>query len=175
MAMTRFTEQELAELITRDSMEAKIMMREDEARFKGIIMSSDGRLGVAKRLLDRHASSENEEERADILNIIKSARQKSSYEEIYSSVMQLPQKRNELMTSLELLMSALRDLIVIKHNRTARTVFFTSAEEAEGYSAGMSEKRLLMVYDEVSETHELCSKNANVSNLLTCLASRLKA
>ena len=89
--------------------------------------------------------------------------------------MHLPQKRNELMVSLELLMSALRDLIVLKHTRTAKTVFFTDAESAEKYSCDFSEKRLLAIYDSVSQTHELCSKNANVNNLLVCLASRLKA
>lgn len=175
IAMTRFGEKELSEILTRDSIDAKIMLRDDEARFKGIIMSSDGRLGLAKKLLERKASAENEEERAEILKIIKSARQKSSFEEIYSAVMQLPQKRNELMLSLELLMSALRDLIVIKHNRNARTVFFPDSTDAEAYCSEISEKRLLMIYDAVSESHGLCSKNANVNNLLICLATRLKA
>ena len=175
VAMSRFTEKELYDLLVSDSIEAKIMSRDDEAGFKGIIMSSDGRLGTAKKLLDRRAASENEEERAEILNIIKSARPKSSYADIYSAVMQLPQKRNELMASLELMMSALRDLIVLKHNRTAKTVFFTDAEMAEKYSCDFSEKRLLAIYDTVSQTHDLCSKNANVNNLLICLATRLKA
>ena len=175
IAMTRFSEDELTQLLITDNLEAKIMSRDDEARFKGIIMSSDGRLGVAKKLLDRRASAENEEERAEIIGIIKSARQKSSYEEIYSSIMQLPQKRNELSISLELLMSAIRDLIVIKHNRSSKTVFFSDINDAEKYSSDISERRLLAIYDAVSEAHELCSKNANVYNLLICLATRLKA
>ena len=63
---------------------------------------------------------------------------------------------------------------MLKEDKDACTVFFINRDEALRFSKDISIKRLLTVYDAVNEAHELCSKNANVTNVLTNLASKIK-
>ena len=174
VAMSRFEDSVLAEKLLSDSMDARMLKASDPDRFMGIIMSADGRLGVAKALLNKQRSESNEEERLEIINLIRAIGQKPSYAEIHNALSSFPTKRAELSLSLERLMSALRDLIVIKYNSNAKTVFFPSADEATRLCGEISVKRLLSLYDAANEAHELCARNANVANLMTSLGSRIR-
>ena len=174
IAMTRFEDNELAERLLNESSEARAINSLDHSRFMGLIMSADGRLGLAKALLNKKMSESAEEDRAEIIELIRALGQKPSYADIYSAVSRFPTKRAELNLSLERTMNALRDLLVIKQDRNARTVFFPSAEEAERLCGEISAKRLVKLYDIISETHELSSRNANISNLLASMCAKLR-
>lgn len=174
VAMSRFDDSVLAEKLLADSMDARMLKASDPDRFMGIIMSSDGRIGVAKNLLSKRLSDNNEEERREIINLIRAIGQKPSYADIHSALSGFPTKRVELSASFERLMSALRDLIVMKYDDKAKTVFFPSSDEATRLCGNISTKRLLALYDAVSEAHELCSRNANVANLMTSLSSKIR-
>ncbi len=174
IAMSRFTENELAERLIAESANAKAMSVQDRERFDGIIMSADGRIGEAKKLLSVRTADENEEERRDITNIVRLIGHKNAYDRIYAAIMALPGKRAELIPMLERLIGAMHDLVVAKYARSARTVFFTSAEAALEISADIPERRLLYVFDAVIEAHELCVKNANVQNVLINLSSKIR-
>ena len=174
IAMTRFDDQELAERLLRESAEARAMSSLDHSRFMGLIMSADGRLGLAKALLSKKMSESDEEDRAEIVSLIRALAQKTSYAEIYSVVSRFPTKRTELNLSLERMMNALRDLLIIKQGRNARTVFFPTADEAERLCGDIDAKRLVRIYDVISETNELSSRNANISNLLASMCAKLR-
>lgn len=172
--MSRFTEKELAERLIADSSAARAMSVEDRERFDGIIMSADGRIGEAKKLLSPRTAAENEEERSDITSIVRLIGQKNAYDKIYTAMNALPQKRAELIPVLERLIGAIHDLIVAKYAKEARTVFFTSLEEALKTCGDVPEKRLLFVYDAVIEAHRLCVMNANVQNVIVNLSSKIR-
>lgn len=174
IAMTRFGDDELAERLLQENAEARAIKSLDPSRFMGLVMSADGRLGLAKSLLGKKMAESNEEERGEIIRLIRAIGQRTSYAEIYSAVSRFPTKRTELNLSLERLMNALRDLLVIKYDRNARTVFFPSANEAEELCGDISAKRLVAVYDAVSEALELSSRNANITNLMASLCAKLK-
>ena len=174
VAMSRFDNDELERHLLSDSPEARAMKVSDPTRFMGIIMSADGRLGLAKNLIGKRLSDENEEERGEITELIRIIGQKPSYASIYSALSKFPTKRAELSATLERLMSALRDLIVTKKDRSAKTLFFTSSDEATSICGDISSKRLVAIYDAVSEAHELISRNANVSNLIASLCSKIR-
>ena len=174
IAMSRFDDETLAEWLLSESAEARAMRATDKARFMGLIMSADGRLGLAKRLVGKRLLDESEEERGEIVELIRAIGQKPSYANIYSALSSFPTKRAELSTSLEGLMNALRDLIVIKYDKNAKTVFFPTADDAVRLCGDVSAKRLVALYDAVSEAHELCSRNANVANLIASLSSNLR-
>lgn len=174
VAMSRFDDAVLAEKLLSDSMDARILKASDPERFMGIIMSADGRIGVAKSLLNKRLSDNNEEERQEIINLIRAIGQKPSYAEIHNALAGFPTKRVELSLSLERLMSALRDLIVIKYDVNAKTVFFPTSDEATRLCGDISIKRLLSLYDAANEAHELCARNANVGNLMTSLGSKIR-
>ena len=174
VAMSRFDDQSLAEQLLKESAEARALKVSDEERFKGIIMSSDGRLGLAKKLVSKRLAEENGESRADIIRIIKATSGRVSYKDLYSAISSLPTKRAELTESLERMMNALRDLIVIKYDKNAKTLFFSSHDEAIKCCGDISVGKLLAIYDEVNETHSLCARNANISNLLSSLCSGIR-
>ena len=174
IAMSRFDDREIAEWLLDDSMEARMLKASDPDRFTGLIMSADGRLGLAKGLLAKRMSDQNEEERGEIIILIRAIGQKSGYAEIYSALSAFPTKRAELSVTVERLMTALRDLIVIKYSPKAKTLFFPSADEATRLCGNISARRLVSLYDAVSEAHELCSRNANVSNLMASLCSKIR-
>ena len=172
--MSRFDEDELARQLLKESAEARAMNTADPTRFMGLVMSADGRLGLAKDLMNKRLSEESEEERGEIVRLIRAISQKVSYLEIYSAVSCFPTKRVELTITLERLMNALRDLIVTKYDENAKTVFFPSGEEAVRQCGDIDRKRLIVLYDAVNETHELCVRNANVTNLIASLASKIR-
>jgi DNA polymerase-3 subunit delta' len=172
--MSRFDEGELAEQLLKDSAEARAINALDPTRFMGLVMSADGRLGLAKDLMNKRLSEQSEEERYEIVKLIRATSQKASYAEIYSAVSCFPTKRVELTLTLERLMNALRDLIVIKYDENAKTVFFPSADEAIKQCGDINKKRLIALYDAINEAHELCVRNANVQNLIASLASKIR-
>lgn len=174
IAMSRFDDEALSEWLLNESAEARTLRATDKAKFSGLVMSADGRLGLAKQLVSRKLLDESEEERGEIIELIRAAGQKPSYAGIYSALSRFPTKRVELSLSLERLMSALRDLLVIKYDEGANTVFFPSANEAIRLCGDISSKRIVAIYDAVSEAHELCSRNANVSNLISSLCSNIR-
>ena len=174
VAMSRFQDSEIENWLIKTSQEARTMKSVDPARLKGIILSADGRLGLAKELVTGRRSEEVEEERGEIIKLLSALSQKASYADIHAVISHFPNKRAELQLTLERLISALRDLLVIKYSPEAKTHFFPSGEEAIRLCGDIDRRRIVSLYDAVSETHELCIRNANVSNLLISLASRIK-
>lgn len=174
IAMSRFEDDELAERLLNESADARAIKSLDPSRFMGLVISADGRLGLAKALVGKKMSESKVEERGEIIRLIRAMGQKVSYSEIYTALAHFPSKRAELSASLEGIMNALRDLIVIKYDENARTTFFPSADEAERCCGDISTRRLVALYDAVNDAHELCARNANVSNLMASLCSKIK-
>lgn len=172
--MSRFNEGELEEHLLSLSSEARELKRDDPQGFNAVIMSADGRLGQAIKLSNKKYAAECAEERADTIRIIRCITGKHSYKEINEALSYLPAKRQELSDALERLISALRDLIVTKQSGNAPLLFFTSRNEAREAVGSASVKKLITAYDEICICHELCSKNANLQNLASSLAARIK-
>ena len=174
IAMSRFEDGEIERYLLSESTEARAMKANDPNKFMGLIMSADGRLGLAKELLSKRLGDQTEEERGEIVKLIRTVGQKASYSDLYSAMEHFPTKRAELIITLERLMNALRDLTVTKYDTTAKTVFFPTSKEAVDQCGDISIKRLIALYDAVKEAHELCIKNANVTNLLASLTSKIR-
>jgi len=174
IAMSRFDEEELEKILLADGGEAARLSREEPDKLKGILLSADGRLGLARKLASKKQADANAADRAEALTFISSISGRVLYSRIHSAVMSLPTKRAELSESLERIICALRDLIIIRTAPEARLLFYTDREIARKTGREIGIKRLLSVYDVIISTHELCTKNANVSNLLSSLAASLK-
>ena len=83
-------------------------------------------------------------------------------------------KRAEFSDALERMMNALRDLILIKYDSNAKLLFFSSPTAAIDACGSISRKRLVALYDAVSEAHSLCQRNAYLPNLAAVLTSKIK-
>ncbi len=175
IAMSRFSEEEIRKFLLERSDSARLLSLTDKEKFEGALMSADGRLGLALRLVDAKEASENEEKRKRTLGVIESVSGRGGFSDIYLSVKALPEKRTELMPMLEEINNACRDLIVLKQDKDAPLIFFSNREEALKYSEECGIKRLLSLSDALCEAVEFCQKNGNVSNILTNLTARIKA
>lgn len=175
VAMTRFSEREIEKFLLEKSEDARKMFSEDKEMLRSVILGADGRLGFALELVNSESREDTLKERTVAKELISSFVGRAAYSDVHEAIFSLPQKRTELNQAIELAISAMRDLIVLKEDPTASTVFFTSKSEALDLAKDTDGKRLFSVYDALCEAHEMCQKNANVGSLLTCLASRIKS
>ncbi|MBO5908153.1 MAG: AAA family ATPase [Clostridia bacterium] len=174
ISTTLFTDAELEEHLCARSDSARMLKNTSPDKLRAIVMSSGGRLGEAEALMDRKRAAVCESEREDVLRIVRSVRHGSGYGETYSAMSVLPTKRAELSRMLELLLSALRDLVTLRHSPEARLLFFTSREECISLSDSIGWRRLYEIYDAVCKAYEYCSMNANVSNLVANLTAQIR-
>ena len=132
------------------------------------------RIGKALELLNPRAREENEQTRAEITSIVKALGKKTPYTELCAAINSLPQKRVEFSASLEILISALGDLISAKKSESFSPVFFTEASSAREAARDIPLQRLIRIFDIVMHTCRECEKNANVTLAAANMASSIK-
>ena len=138
------------------------------------LVSADGRIGRALELLDPKRRIENEQKRRESIAIIEAVTSRVPYTALHEAIGALPTKRNELAESLETLIMALRDLLTAKKSDSFTPVFFGERSEAKEFCANITLPRLIAIYEAVTDAHDQCIKNANVSLLLAKLAADIK-
>lgn len=172
--MARFHHGELKRIILDISREARELNVQSPEKLDSIVMSADGRIGEAIRLADKRSAEILDEERGDAIRIISALRHGASFAELYGALASLPQKRPELLAALELLCTALRDLITIRSFDEVGLLFFASAEECRALSNQIGAKKLYGAYEAICEAHKHCSQNANTTNIVAALTARLR-
>ena len=171
---TRFTQDELSRYLSEISAEARSLAFRDPEAYKALLVSADGRIGRALDLLNPKLREENEETRSEILAVIRALGKKTPYTELYSAITSLPQKRAEFAHSLEILITALGDLIAAKKSESFTTTFFTTPMAAKEEARDIPMARLLRIYDTVMHTYLECEKNANVALAAANMASQIR-
>ena len=174
IAMTRFSDEEIADYVVANVAEARDVKRLNPDKFAALVKNAEGVIGKALNLFRKTEADKNEDERQKILSLIGAMTPKSSYLKLHSAISALPNKRPELMLMLEKVISAVRDLIVFKEAKEAKSIFFISEDEASEYIKAISIKKLLSIYDALIKAHEYCTKNANVGTILADLESKIK-
>ncbi len=171
---SRFSAEEMKKYLEQESPDARSLAFRDPEAFNALIVSSDGRIGEAMKLLNPKAREENEQKRGEILAVINALGKKTPYTRLYAAITALPQKRAEFASSLEVLITALGDMITAKKTDSYSPVFFTSSEAAKEASCDMTLSRLMKIYDIVVHTYGECEKNANVTLAAANMASAIK-
>ena len=174
VAMSRFTTDKLAEYLEEKNNDARSLAFRDSEAYKALLISADGRIGKAEELLNPKEREENEQKRSEILAIVKAFGAKTPYTELYSAITSLPQKRTEFSAALEMLVTALGDLISAKKTEHFAPIFFTDTEVARETGRDITLARLMRIYDIVIHTYRECEKNANVTLAATVMASSIK-
>ena len=169
-----FDEEELTSYLCERNENARILRISSPEKLKGIVMSAGGRIGEAEMLMDKKRAAVCQSEREDIMEIVRSLGHTKSYGDTYTAMSALPQKRAELFRMLELLVSALRDMISIRHTKETRLVFFTSKDECASLSDEIGWRRIYEIYDAVCTAMKHCSMNANISNLIANLTAKIR-
>jgi DNA polymerase-3 subunit delta' len=175
IAMSRFTVEEIDSYLTEKAHQALSVKRSSPDKYKGVLLTSDGRIGEAIRLFEEKNLKAVSEERECVDRIIKSLSSKVPYSSMHSAISSLPQKRAELSLMLETVITAIRDLIASRLSGDYTPLYFSSKEETEKTAREIGIKKLLRFYDEILSAHEACVKNGNVGLILSLLSTKLKS
>lgn len=172
--MSRFSVDELDDYLTQNNADAARLSSTDREAYRALLVSSDGRIGKATEMLNPVKREENLAKREEIIAVLKAITNGSRYTDIYEAICALPSKRTEFSDALELLITALADMIAVKKSSDVVTVFFTDAEAAREMLNGIPQSKLIRIYDHVIYTHGECAKNVNVNLAAINLAAKIK-
>lgn len=174
IAMQRFEVEDLKNYVIKRSDSARAYSNADPQLLHGILMSADGCLGAALSMLsDKHAK-ENSEERALTERIIEALRPSSKYSTLFSAISELPTSRTEFIESLELAISALRDITLVKFDKEAPLLFYSSREKAIAASRDINTKRLLAIYEILKDALDDATKNVGTSAIIAQLGAKIR-
>lgn len=174
VSMQRFDTAALKRYLIGKNERASLLSRTDEEALDGILMSADGRIGQALALLSEKDAKESRAERETVTAVIDALLPSKNYAELYSAISRLPSGRTEFREALELIMTALRDLTLIKFDESAPLLFYVSRDEAKRIAGELSAKRLLTVYDLVKDALDDAGRNVGVSAISADLSVKIK-
>lgn len=173
LKMQRLTANEVERYICLSDARAEELRQNSPREFTDILTVSSGSIGKALELLDDKKREPITARRALAREFI-SALETRSAKSGLQIISRLPQKRDELLLSLEQIRLGLRDLIVAKKSDEGELLFYSSREEAEDVSFALSTSDLLNFFDAVEEAIELTCTNGNVRLITFSLATKCK-
>lgn len=174
VAMQLFGYEELRDYLIKNSEKARNMSRLNKETLDGIVMSANGRIGQALSLLSDKEARENGERRELTERLISAFRPNAPYSELYSAVAELPTSRAELALALENAICAIRDVTLARVSENPPLIFYTSPSAAKVAAQDISTKRLLGVYDILSEALDSLNKNVGTSAVTAVLSAKIK-
>ena len=132
-----------------------------------IIRFANGGIGKALELLDAKAWKPVHDMRNLVASFVLDAINRESAEKMIFHISYLSPKRDVLSEQLELLLNAVRDLILVKKNDDAKLKFYTSADEAIELCDRVSLSFLFNLQNAIMCAIDDNKRNANVKLLLT--------
>jgi DNA polymerase-3 subunit delta' len=172
LRMERFTREALDAYLSRDLVAARLRDT-DPALYGAILSAASGAPGEAKRLLEKGEQNALIESRQTALEFLHALRGRAGFGDLLAVTGKLPTKRGECMEQLQLVMLAVRDMILYKRDASVEPVFFSSPEALEEESDAFSIRRLFLVWDILSEAIDALSENANLHVTLTTMSDAL--
>ena len=174
ITMQRFDAADMRSYLIEKNEKAQLYSKVDSELLDGIIMSSDGRIGRAISMLSDKESKENAKNRAVTERIVAALGGGSTYSELHSAIAELPTSRAEFCAAIEEIMSAIRDISLVKLSPTLPLIFYTSRNEAMELAKKMNAKRLITVYELLRDALDDASKNVGISAITAVLGARIK-
>ena len=173
VAMQRFDTEELREYLTAHSDKARLLSKTNPTVLDGIIVSSDGRIGKALSLLSDKQIKENEQDRLVTEKIIESLLPGVPYSELYPAINSLPTARADFIAALESLISALRDIIIVKFDKIAPLLFYTDRVAVQRISENMSTRKMLAVYEILQSALNDTGKNVSTAAISSNMCAKI--
>jgi DNA polymerase-3 subunit delta' len=174
VSMQRFAPEDMKKYLLSHSSEARSCSLTSEDALDGIIMSSDGRLGEALSALSKKNARSFADRRSTIESIIAALKSSLPYSRLRSAIHELPTDRSEFSEAVESLISALRDITLLKLDRSVPLIFFSSRERALEYGRDMNAKGLIAISEILREALGDASKNVSIPTILTDITVKIK-
>ena len=174
ISMQRFYPEELRSYLIKRSDTARLYSHTSPETLDGIIMSADGRIGRALSLLSDKEAKEISENRLLTEKIIAALKSGAQYSELHTAISELPTAREEFTAALETLITAVRDLALIKYDADAPLSFYSSRERAQGAARELNSKRLLLIYDVLKDALEDAGKNVGIAAIISVMRTKIR-
>jgi len=159
------------EYISRKDTRASTMKQSSPAEYKELIMAAENGIGRALELLDKRSFDSVLTQRRLAKEFVSAALSHHDPQGALTLGARFSTKRDGLARELELIRTALRDLILSRKSDNAPLCFYESREDAIDLSDSTSVKRLLELMECVERALERLSLNANVKLTVTSLLS----
>ena len=171
--MEKFELRELEGHVLSLSDAAKALKMRDPKAFDGILMNAGGIIGAA---LDAFSGNEGEiaENVRTVSEICENICKNKSYHELYLSISKLPTDRRAFIAALEALMLALRDVSLFKFDTQIVPAFYPDVEIISELSKKTSSKKLLCVYNLITDAIQDATSNVGISSIVTSLSTKIK-
>ena len=140
-----------------------------EAEREEILMIAGGSIGRAKELLDTKERKPLLSRRELAAAFVKQQIEGKDSAGALSLMAQFGTKREEINALLNDILTALRDLILLKRTEDAPLCFYPDRQAAAELCDGASMPRLLRLYDKVENCRRRMTRNANVRLSMTSL------
>jgi hypothetical protein len=140
--------------------------------FYEIVMASGGRLGEAIELSDPDMREYVFAQREHARSFVESMSKRATASEILDIIEGFPKVRSELADRLSLILTALRDLAVLKKSESAPLCFYHNRETALELSDRFSMFSLLALVDACENARRSILHNANIKLTLSNLVTR---
>ncbi len=172
--MSLFSFEDIENYLLKHDKTAMLTRSRSPDEFAAAIAYSGGSLGKASAFMNAKENSIIQKQRECVDTIIKAIAEKSSYAYLCDAFSFLSQKRNELTEELELLLCAVRDLILIKKDENATLVYYYDREQAIALSSKIGLHKLFVISDSIFSAIQDLSVNANVGVVLATLMNNQK-
>ena len=170
VSMQRFEAGEIFEYLSKTG---KISPLSDKIKTLELLMSADGRIGRAAELLGDGAA-EAEEKRRVTENIVLALRKNTPYSTLLSAIKEIPTKKDEFAATLESIICAIRDLILLKNAQNAPLVFYSDRNAATALAEQFNTKRLMSAYDLLCDALLDNSRNVSTASLIAVIGAKIK-
>lgn len=137
-----------------------------------LLAIADGSIGRAKELLDEKEREPFVRRRRNAQSLVEYALARKPVP-LIELINTLPPKQDELFPVLAAAQNVLRDLIALKQSETAPLCFYTDREAATEQAYRYSLAAMLKLYDNLTETEDRLSRNANIKLTLTAMIAKL--
>lgn len=166
---------EVDSYLTENEPRARVVKNTAEEEYRAILTASDGSIGEALRLLDPKARKHFLDERARVEAFVDACAERKPAGALIPLLSAFPQKRIELVSSLSLVMTALRDLIALSRADDPHLCFYTDRETAAEKAASFSLSTLASIFEATDRAIDALLCNANVSLTVVNLAVEVGA
>ena len=165
------TAEQIEAFLSKNEITAELM-RSSPNDFHEIVMASGGRLGEAIELSDPEKRAKVFESRKHARSFVSAMSRRSSGNDTLDIIEGFPQNRSELADRLSLILTALRDIAVLKKSESAQLCFYHDREAALELSDSFSMFSLMSLIDSCEDARRAILRNANAKLTLYNLVIR---
>ncbi len=162
----------VGEHLKRTEPEADKLLRQAPEEFAELLVIADGSIGRAKALLDPKKRKPILEQRACAMEFIGLCSSHRNSAAVLSFLSGLGQKREDIIARLNMILLALRDLLLCKSAENVPLCFFAQREEAAETAYRFSSPELLRLCEALQAATDRLRMNSNVRLTLIELAMR---